>query len=101
MRISSRSVTGYTFLSLRSLAISFKHSGFFGKVAHFLGSEWPSIMIAFTLLGSKPRQVDKEHHRRCCMHVIYKRCAAGDVHKKTVVMCVLLTHDDGSVEKVV
>src|SRR5437870_11750512 len=35
------------------------------------------------------------------MHVIYKRCAAGDVHKKTVVVCVLLTHDDGSVEKVV
>src|SRR6266852_987103 len=47
-RISSRSATGYTFLFLPSLEFSFKHNGFLGKVAHFWGSEWPSIMIAFT-----------------------------------------------------
>src|SRR5256885_7468703 len=48
VRISSRSATGYTFLSLRFLEISFKYSGRLGKVAHFSGSEWPSISIAFT-----------------------------------------------------
>ena len=30
------------------LELSFKHSGFLGKVAHFWDSEWPSFMIAFT-----------------------------------------------------
>src|SRR5256885_17260752 len=49
VRISSRSATGYTFLSLRFLEISFKYSVRLGKVAHFSGSEWPSISIAFTL----------------------------------------------------
>lgn len=33
------------------------------------------------------------------MQVIYKRCAGGDVHKKTIVVCVLITHEDGTVEK--
>jgi transposase len=33
------------------------------------------------------------------MQVIYKRCAGADVHKKTVVVCVLITREDGSVEK--
>src|SRR5256885_1270351 len=48
VRISSRSATGYTILSLRSLEISFKYSGFLGNVAHFSGSAWLSISIAFT-----------------------------------------------------
>lgn len=33
------------------------------------------------------------------MQVIYQRCAAGDVHKKTIVVCVLLTQQDGTVQK--
>jgi transposase len=33
------------------------------------------------------------------MQVIYKRCAGADVHKKTVVVCVLISREDGSVEK--
>jgi transposase len=33
------------------------------------------------------------------MYVIYPRCAAGDVHKKTVVVTVLLTEPDGTVKK--
>lgn len=33
------------------------------------------------------------------MQVIFRRCAAGDVHKKTIVVCVLITHEDGRVEK--
>ena len=35
------------------------------------------------------------------MQVIYSRCAGLDVHKKTVVVCVLLTHETGKVEKFV
>jgi transposase len=33
------------------------------------------------------------------MQVIYQRCAGIDVHKKTVVVCVLLTQADGTVQK--
>src|SRR5690242_6544107 len=33
------------------------------------------------------------------MYVIYPRCAACDVHKKTVVVTVLITAPDGSVKK--
>jgi transposase len=33
------------------------------------------------------------------MQVIYERCAGIDVHKKTVVMCVLLTQANGTVQK--
>src|SRR5438132_13098898 len=51
VRMSSRSATGYTFLSLRSLEISFKYSGFVGPVAHFWISEWLTLMIAFTREG--------------------------------------------------
>src|SRR5438874_8792705 len=50
------------------------------------------------LLASKTDSTQEEQ-RRLGMQVIYRRCAAGDVHKKTIVVCVLLTHDDGSVEK--
>jgi transposase len=35
------------------------------------------------------------------MQVIYSRCAGLDVHKKTVVVCVLLTDETGKVEKFV
>jgi transposase len=35
------------------------------------------------------------------MQVIYQRCAAGDVHKKTIVVCVLITLEDGTVKKYV
>src|SRR5437016_3840758 len=48
VRMSSRSATGYTFLYLRSLEISFKYSGLLGPVAHFWISEWLTLMIAFT-----------------------------------------------------
>src|SRR5205807_9635056 len=48
VRISSRSATGYTFLSLRSLEISFEYSGFVGPVAHFWISEWLTLSRAFT-----------------------------------------------------
>src|SRR5579875_653769 len=48
VRNSSRSVTEYTFLSLRSLDFSFKYSGVLGSVAHFCSSEWLSLIIAFT-----------------------------------------------------
>ncbi len=33
------------------------------------------------------------------MQIIHQRCAGLDVHKKTVVACVLITQPDGSVEK--
>lgn len=33
------------------------------------------------------------------MHVIHERCAGIDVHKKTVVVCVLITQANGVVEK--
>lgn len=33
------------------------------------------------------------------MWVIYKRCTGADVHKKTVVVCVLISREDGIVEK--
>jgi transposase len=33
------------------------------------------------------------------MHVVYARCCGMDVHKKNVVACVLLTHEDGSVQR--
>jgi transposase len=33
------------------------------------------------------------------MQVMYERCAGIDVHKKTVVVCVLLTQADGTVQK--
>lgn len=33
------------------------------------------------------------------MHVVYARCCGMDVHKKNVVACVLLTQDDGSVQR--
>jgi transposase len=33
------------------------------------------------------------------MHVIYTRCAACDVHKKTVVVTILITEADDTVKK--
>src|SRR6266567_5734096 len=48
VRISSRSATGYTFLFLRSLEMSFEYSGLLGPVAHFCISEWLTLRIAFT-----------------------------------------------------
>jgi len=33
------------------------------------------------------------------MQVVHERCCGLDVHKKTVVACVLLTHPDGTVER--
>jgi transposase len=33
------------------------------------------------------------------MQVVHTRCAGLDVHKRTVVACVLLTHDDGTVDR--
>jgi transposase len=33
------------------------------------------------------------------MQVVYERCAGLDVHKKTVVACVLITHPDGNVQR--
>ncbi len=33
------------------------------------------------------------------MHVIHSRCAGLDVHQKTVVATILLTQDDGTVQK--
>src|SRR5690348_1208865 len=33
------------------------------------------------------------------MQVLYPRCAGLDIHKKTVVACVMLTAADGSVQK--
>lgn len=33
------------------------------------------------------------------MHVLHQRCAGLDIHKKTVVACVLLTASDGQVQK--
>ena len=33
------------------------------------------------------------------MHVLYQRCCGLDVHKKTVVACVLITSPDGTVQK--
>ena len=33
------------------------------------------------------------------MQVLYERCCGLDVHKRTVVACVLLTHEDGTVER--
>ena len=33
------------------------------------------------------------------MQVVHARCAGLDVHKRTVVACVLVTHDDGTVER--
>ncbi len=33
------------------------------------------------------------------MQVIYPRCAGLDVHKKSVVACVLLTQPDGTVQR--
>jgi len=33
------------------------------------------------------------------MQVVHERCAGLDVHKKTVVACVLITHPDGSVQR--
>jgi transposase len=33
------------------------------------------------------------------MQVVHERCAGLDVHKRTVVACVLLTHPDGTVQR--
>lgn len=33
------------------------------------------------------------------MQVTYQRCAGLDVHKKTIVACVLVTSEDGEVHK--
>ena len=33
------------------------------------------------------------------MQVVHERCAGWDVHKRTVVVCVLLTHPDGTVQR--
>ena len=33
------------------------------------------------------------------MQVVYERCCGLDVHKRTVVACVLLTQADGSVQR--
>lgn len=41
-------VPRYTPFSLRSLEVPFKHSGGWWKVAHFVGSGWLSIRIAYT-----------------------------------------------------
>jgi transposase len=35
------------------------------------------------------------------MHVLYPRCCGLDIHKKTVVACVLLTDPDGAIHRVV
>src|SRR5690242_3159094 len=41
------------------------------------------------------------HLRRSLMQVVYERCCGLDVHKKTVVACVLLTQPDGSVVRTI
>src|SRR5581483_464598 len=46
---------------------------------------------------AKPTPLSRE--ARCRMQVIYDRCCVLDVHKKTVVACVLLTRSDGSVQR--
>lgn len=33
------------------------------------------------------------------MQVIHQRCCGLDIHKKTIVACVMLTHDDGTVQQ--
>ncbi len=33
------------------------------------------------------------------MQVVHARCCGLDIHKKTVVACVLLTQDDGTVQR--
>ena len=33
------------------------------------------------------------------MQVVHERCAGLDVHKKTVVACVLITHPDGTLQR--
>jgi transposase len=33
------------------------------------------------------------------MQVVYERCCGLDVHKRTVVACVLVTHPDGTVQR--
>jgi transposase len=33
------------------------------------------------------------------MQVVYERCAGLDVHQKTVVACVLITHPDGTLQR--
>ena len=33
------------------------------------------------------------------MHVLYMRCCGLDLHKKTVVACVLISHPTGKVDK--
>ena len=33
------------------------------------------------------------------MQVVYRRCCGLEVHKKTVVACVLITREDGTVER--
>lgn len=35
------------------------------------------------------------------MQVVYERCCGLDVHKKTVVACVLITQPDGSVQRTI
>src|SRR5260370_41699242 len=37
--------------------------------------------------------------RRSRRQVVYERCCGLDVHKRTVVACVLITHPDGSVQR--
>jgi transposase len=37
--------------------------------------------------------------RNCSMEVVYPRCAGLDVHKKMVVVCVLITRPNGSIQK--
>jgi transposase len=41
----------------------------------------------------------KKEREKTVMQVIHERCAGLDVHKKTVVVCVLVTQADGSVQK--
>ena len=35
------------------------------------------------------------------MQVVYTRCCGLDVHQKTVVACVLITTEDGGVQRIV
>src|SRR2546423_9186857 len=39
--------------------------------------------------------------REALMQVVYPRCCGLDVHKRSVVACVLLTREDGTVERAV
>jgi hypothetical protein len=48
---------------------------------------------------SESEQAEEHSTRRASMQVVYERCCGLDVHKRTVVACVLLTQPDGSVQR--